>query len=113
MSEFKNDNIVIMHAFEKDGEMHSPVYAECAMCSYCVSKVVDFDFGGEIVETKCGDFYSDTFLDDFCSSFSFDESRMSEEQQDEYDRLKELGQAIDCKKEIKMNEDEFYEWRKK
>ena len=111
MSEFENENVVIMHSFEKDGEIHPPVCAECSMCSYVVSRIVGFDFGGDVEQVKCGSDYGDKYLDDSCSSFDFDESKMSEDQQEEYDRLKELGQAIDYEKDIRMNEEQFLEWK--
>jgi hypothetical protein len=89
------ENKLIMSAFEKDGEIYSPIYEECSICSFVLSKLVGFDFSGEQVSTICVPRQIYVEEDSSCAGFDLNYSALSEEHQDEYDRLDEAGELND------------------
>lgn len=86
---------IIVPTFEKDGETYPPAYAECATCFYSDAKVIGFDFIGEVVIRYC-DFVADFVDDDFyCVNQILDRSKLTDEQEEEYDRIEESGEIYE------------------
>jgi hypothetical protein len=100
---------IILHAFEKDGIIHPPVEAECGNCSYSVSKIVGFNFGGEVIRCYCH--FIDEFVDDqfVCVNHDLDLMRLSDEQIEEYERLEDAGE-LDINEEAEAKRTEIEEF---
>lgn len=96
------ENRVVIHAFEKDGEIHPPVYAECGVCFYAKSRITGINFSGTEISFLCSSLKRYVDEHGWCQSFDLDTSKLSDEAEEEYTRLKEAG-------ELNNHEDELTE----
>jgi hypothetical protein len=100
---------IIVHAFEKDGIIYPPVEAECENCVFSESKIIGFNFGGEVIRCYC--YFIKEFVDDQppCAKHELDILKISDEQEEELWRLEEADELdVDEDDEAKKREAEAF-----
>lgn len=103
------ENPLIIHAFEKDGEIYPPVYAECSNCSYS-GAAAEYDFGGVEFIYACFERHQNVHNDDWCSSHDLARTKISDEAEEEIERLEELNIPLENFEES-LTEEELDEYR--
>lgn len=100
----KPNSKLIIGAIDNNGEKYPPIHVMCGVCIYAVLRLAGFSARGLEVEhfCNCNDKFVD--IDKRCGAFDIDLSRLSEVQQQEYQRLHDSGELDDSASELDQQE---------
>ena len=96
---------LVMPAFEKDGATYPPIYEGCDNCMYSEGAITGFDFVGEEIQFVCDCLKKHVEADGHCKNYFLIPQKLSDEAEDEYNRLEELGQLPNSQDECLSQED--------
>lgn len=81
---------LVIHSFEKDGAGYPPIYEGCDNCLYSEGAITGFSFTGEEIRYICLCLKKYVEADGHCKNYFLVPQKLSDEAEEEYNRLEEL-----------------------